>query len=409
MDTSRLAYLLQRYFDKTHSSAEYDELMTCIAQLEGNEQLSAELQSLYNKYMEAGLKEKDHQGKPLYRVEEADQMISRILARHPAPAMKYRKRMPTFSSWQKVAAVLIVALFGLVFWQQKYARPVRQAASAEAVRIKPGGNFATLTLADGTTVDLKDVKNGEIVSTNGIKIVKTADGQLQYEITADAKTAAPNAQHTISTPRGGQYQIKLPDGTQVWLNASSSLQYPVRFTGKQRRVALEGEGYFEVAKNPLKPFVVVSRGQNVTVLGTHFNVNAYADEESVKTTLLEGSVKVSRPQADQAGLVLKPGQQSLVSGGEASETLVREVKVQDVIAWKHGKFQFQNAHISEVLRQFSRWYNVDFQYAGKLPNIYLSGDINRSVDAQEALDIMKFFDLEYKIKNELNKKVIIIH
>jgi len=287
-------------------------------------------------------------------------------------------------------------------------RPGKEAALMEN-NIPPGSNKATLTLSDGAVISLDDVKTGKVLEQEGIKIEKTADGLLTYtakEIKGDRGVVRFN---TISTPLGGQYKVILPDGTKVWLNAGSSLIYPISFVGNERKVKLSGEGYFEVAKLKGMPFKVKTNTQEIVVLGTHFNVNAYEDEPVVKTTLAEGSVKVitGGEQVNNGGAVmLSPGQQSLLSKG--NRLSVKTVDVAAEIAWKSGIFSFQNTDIQVVARELSRWYNVEIAFEGELPDVKLWGEMDRNVSATEALEILHYFKLKYRIIQQGKKKVIMI-
>ncbi|MBC8987974.1 FecR family protein [Pedobacter sp. N36a] len=233
---------------------------------------------------------------------------------------------------------------------------------------------AMLTLADGKTITLDEVKNGEIAEQGGITITKTKDGQLVYEVAANEGAVKENAFNKIETPKGGQYQINLPDGTKVWLNAASSLSYPASFTGDKRAVKLIGEAYFEVAKQNGMPFIVQSKGQEVVVLGTHFNVNAYPDEEQIKTTLLEGTVKVKLVHS-AASALLKPGQQSIIDENQLD---VNAVDVSEVIAWKEGYFLFQDEDIRSMMRKIEKWYDVEVIYAANISPKKIGGRISRN-------------------------------
>ncbi|HEY9195949.1 MAG TPA: FecR domain-containing protein, partial [Mucilaginibacter sp.] len=226
--------------------------------------------------------------------------------------------------------------------------------------IAPGSNKAILTLANGKKISLTDARKGQIINQQGILISKTASGQLVYTIVDDGKTGANSPAemqyNTMETPRGGQFQLLLPDGTRVWLNAASSLKYPVNFTASsERKVELSGEAYFEVTHNKERPFRVVTSRQVVEVLGTHFNVNAYADEPNTKTTLLEGAVKVTGG-ANTA--LLKPGQEANLT----DNFKVADVDTDEAIAWKNGYFRFDDERLETIMRKISRWYNVDVVY-----------------------------------------------
>lgn len=248
--------------------------------------------------------------------------------------------------------------------------------------ILPGGNKAVLTLSDGSQIELDDLANGEIAKESGVKITKTADGRLLYTVREGLSHVKP-AFNTITTPKGGQYQIALPDGTMVWLNAASSLKYPSSFTGKDRLVTLVGEGYFEVAKDKKRPFKVETTQQEVEVLGTHFNINAYDDEEGVKTTLIEGSVKVKLPSNKSA--MLKPGEQSLVS----TDIKISPVDANSAIDWKQGLFWFNDESIYSIMRQFSRWYNIEVEYKGDVSNVRFGGQVSRMKNLSQVLRIME--------------------
>jgi hypothetical protein len=261
--------------------------------------------------------------------------------------------------------------------------------------IPPGGNKAILTLANGTTIILGNIKNGILTLQGGTVVKKTGNGQLLYDA-SDVRNSAL-AYNTISTPRGGQYTVILPDSTKVYLNAASSLRFPTSFSGKFRTVSLTGEAYFEVAHNKNKPFMVTSEGQTVEVLGTHFDINAYADEHVIKTTLLEGSVKVT---ASGKTAQLIPGQQSQVIQGKNLDTLINlvsNVNMDEAVAWKNGYFQFESANLQSIMRQFSRWYDVKVIYEGQPDNRLFSGQIHRNLNAAQALDLLNYANVHFTI------------
>jgi len=220
----------------------------------------------------------------------------------------------------------------------------------------------------------------------------------------NAPTKALPSYNTITTPRGGQYQVTLPDGTVVWLNAASSLKYPTAFTGKERIVELTGEGYFEVASNKDMPFKVQAADQTVEVLGTHFNINCYADEPAVKTTLLEGSVKVMH-HGTHKSMTLKPGEQSTVSRNNFS---VAMADTENAVAWKNNLFYFSGSDIPSVMRQISRWYNVTVEFEGAIPDIRLWGKVYRNSNASKVLELLEYFGLKYRIEENNGSKKIII-
>ncbi|WP_342645402.1 FecR domain-containing protein [Mucilaginibacter sp. CSA2-8R] len=242
--------------------------------------------------------------------------------------------------------------------------------------ISPGGNKAILILANGNMVNLDGTDKG-IVSTQGTaQVTKLSNGKLVYKETSQTSNKTLVAYNTIATPRGGQYQLTLTDGTKVWLNAASSLKFPTTFSGAERLVELTGEAYFEVAKNKSMPFKVMAKGVNVNVLGTHFNVMAYQDESTVQTTLLEGAVRLTK---DDAEATLIPGEQGMINTNGQNFT-VKHVKVEDVVSWKDGSFNFENENIKTIMRQVSRWYDVDIAYEGTLAKQNFGGSVSKFKD-----------------------------
>ncbi|WEK18993.1 MAG: DUF4974 domain-containing protein [Candidatus Pedobacter colombiensis] len=287
--------------------------------------------------------------------------------------------MGTVKLWRKiaaVAAVFICTLTALFFYQKKYTQPVN---SDRAANIVPGGNKAILTLADGSTIALDDAVNGTLASQPGILITKNKDGQIIYSVSKENETGNAPVYNTVETPRGGQYQINLPDGTKVWLNAASSIKFPTSFEGDERKVELNGEGYFEVAKNKYKPFRVVSGRQVVEVLGTHFNINSYNDEEQIKTTLVEGRVSVA---IGTETVILKPGQQAVAN---QKSIHVEAVNTDDVIAWKENSFVFNNEDLGSIMRKISRWYDVDVICPPELGKMTFGITVSRNKSIKQVL------------------------
>jgi transmembrane sensor len=259
-----------------------------------------------------------------------------------------------------------------------------------------------LTLSNGTKIVLDDARNGKIANQSNISITKTNGNQLVYAI-APGNSVANNGQqayqlqNTISTPNGGQYALILPDGTKVMLNAASSLTYPAAFRGKERVVQLNGEAYFEVAKNKDMPFIVKSGSQTVEVLGTHFNINAYRDEASIKTTLLEGSVRVS---AGANSTLIVPGQQASTRESNAGEISKYTVDVDKETAWKDGLFSFQNEDLKSIMRQVARWYDVKVVYAGNLPNEKFIGEISRTSNLSDVFKILELNNFHFDVEGK---------
>lgn len=281
------------------------------------------------------------------------------------------------------AAVLITVGAGLLIYQNQTTQTRNTILAAQD--IAPGKNGATLTLANGAKINLAGHANGALLKEAGISITKTKDGELVYR--ADARNGK-NQLNTLSTSRGETYQLLLPDGTRVWLNAASSLTYASTLTvAGKRNVALDGEAYFEVAKDKIHPFVVQTKGQEVEVLGTHFNVNSYQNASATQTTLLEGSVRVSAGTAAVA--ILKPGQQSVLRTGD--QIRVKNVDVNEAIAWKDGYFRFYEVDLETFMNTIARWYDIDVVYEGGIAqyqDLAFGGAVSRSKNLSEVLKIL---------------------
>lgn len=305
--------------------------------------------------------------------------------------------MPVRTVYKRVA-VAVFALFMLSvsgYFLLKKPEVTQPMAKNVGHDISPGGNKAILTLANGGQIVLTDAKKGNIATEDQMLINKTADGQVIY-INKGANTSS--GYNTVSTPRGGQYSLTLSDGTKISLNAASSIKYPVAFTGADRSVELTGEAFFEVADNAAKPFKVISEGQIVEVLGTHFNINSYLDGQGIKTTLVTGSIRVS---ADTHTLLLSPGQQAqtaLDAAGARKLLLNKNTDIQAAIAWKNDLFQFKNASIPEVMKDAVRWYDVEVIYEDDLPDIRVTGQISRKVNLSGLLELMKFAGAGVKLE-----------
>lgn len=313
-----------------------------------------------------------------------------------------RKQQKIIYTRVAVAATILMAI-GLSFYflTDQIAPPVIAPETvAYEDKVEPGGNKAYLTLADGQKIDLDEIEEGAVLEQQGFKVVKRLDGELVYEITGTTSDGMSSGNNTVETPIGGQYQVLLPDGTKVWLNSSSSLEYPIRFSATERKVKLTGEGYFEVASNREKPFRVVSGKQTIEVLGTKFNINTYKDESALKTTLLEGSVRVSLGNASR---ILKPGEQAIVGEG----IRVEKVDTEQVIAWYKGDFYFDGAELKNIMRQIGRWYDVDIEYVNDVGNVRFGGSISRSKDIKEVLKVLSMTQgVNFKLEG---RRVMVMH
>ncbi len=295
------------------------------------------------------------------------------------------------------ASILLLLTFSGYFLLRK--KQVVQVARNQKHDVLPGSYKATLTLSTGKQISLSDAKNGIIAKDNKTVIQKGADRTITYQDNSPVNDQTL-AYNTITTPRGGQWPIVLPDGSKVMLNAASSLRYPLAFAKGERRVELTGEAYFEVTHNIARPFRVTSNGQTVEVLGTHFNINAYTDEPAIITTLLEGSVKVGK---DNASTMIKPGEEA-VWKSHAHQFKVNQVDAEEAIAWKNGVFQFDHSGIESVMRQAGRWYDVDISYKGAIPQVTFSGSLSRNVNASRLLEVLKITGVHFNIEG---KKIIV--
>jgi Fe2+-dicitrate sensor, membrane component len=322
-------------------------------------------------------------------------------------------------AWWRYAAVFVL-LAGAVAWlwlKKAPDQPGSELVSLQthSIDIAPGTNRATLTLADGTSILLDSTHTGTLAMQGNARIEKAADGEVVYNV--QGSNAGTIMMNTMSTPRGGQYRLTLPDGSKVWLNAASSITYPTAFTGKDREVAVTGEAYFEVARNTAHPFIVKKGAASVMVLGTHFNVNAYDDEASLKVTLLEGSVKVMNQPAsgDLQSAVLKPGEQAVLTrdARQADSTVVKaallvnnNADVAAAVAWKNGIFNFHKASLQEVMRQLSRWYDVEVIYQKGIPHMEFGGEMGRDLTLSQVLQ--GFADMEVHFRIEDGKRLIVM-
>ncbi|PWG82019.1 FecR family protein [Pararcticibacter amylolyticus] len=302
------------------------------------------------------------------------------------PSRGVRRLVPRLAL---AASVLLVLSAGLYYYSGSIRK--KQYGSVYENDLSPGNNKAYLTLADGRKLLLDTASRGEIARESGIRIRKTATGQLVYQLDKKQGHANEGGYNTIETPVGGQYMVELPDGTKVWLNASSSLRFPVNFASGKRIVELSGEGYFEVARKvqiqgtARQPFVVHTSKQDIEVLGTHFNVNAYSDEPDTKTTLLEGLVRVNRINSAES-VQLKPGEQAVLS---ATVIRVGTTDIEAETDWKNGYFILAHESLEGIMRKVARWYDVDVEYSGKPVNTTFGGIVARSNNISAVLNTLE--------------------
>lgn len=334
-------------------------------------------------------------------IRDLEQLEGELFKRLPKP----KKSVKTFRPLAAAALLLLGLSFSLLFWLNRGDQKSMELTQ-ESSLILPGKNTAFLTLGNGEVMELDSNQRQLTISSDQMAY---SDGTI---LLAELSTSKHGQFNTISTPKGGQYQVQLPDGTQVWLNAASSLTYPSELS-TSRRVKLEGEAYFEVkaieertAKGKRNvPFIVETALQEIRVLGTHFNVDAYADEKETKTTLVEGAVEVSslsKAFGAPQNILLKPNQQSVVSA-QQERIVVKNIDPTSLIAWKDGFFSFEKESFQTVMRKFGRWYNVDFQFEGEIPSTTFSGKIYRGEHITKIYDLLDFYAIHYNVDGRLIK------
>ena len=377
----RIAELIKKHLQQRLSAAEENELAGWLSSDVQNQKLFEELTDEYKLAKELAFFQS-------LSTEAARDKINRKIPSTPVRSINRYLR-----TWWAAAAILILISAGIftLFNKTSKDQPIagKQAPASEI--ITPGGNKAVLTLADGTTIILDSAANGTLSQQGNSKVIKKENGQLAYQSSNAAQAAIQY--NTVTTIRGGQYQLILSDGSKVWLNAASSLRFPASFAGKERSVELTGEGYFEVARNPAMPFKVKINGESeVSVLGTAFNINAYPDERTMNTTLIEGSVNFTAVNGES--VKLKPGQQAQ-SGSAVS--VINNVDIDEITAWKSGWFNFDRADIASIMRQVSRWYDVEVVFQGQPSKKTFSGIVSRSHQISEVLKIMEKAGVRFRI------------
>jgi biopolymer transport protein ExbD len=322
-------------------------------------------------------------------------------------------RMPYL---QIAASILVIFLFSttIYFYRSSLASKSQLPIAQGVAKIEdkqPAKNIAILTLGNNSQIVLDEASNGEIAQESGVSILKTDKGELIYKIRNSNKLSNNdlNKYNTISTPMGGKFKVILPDGSLVVLNAASTLKYPVHFDEKLRKVSFTGEAYFEIAKLEDKrkkrvPFYVYSNDQIVEVLGTHFNINSYDNEEYSKTTLLEGSVKIINEKSAAPAKILKPGQQAVIKRGDIQTKIMIADEAQ-ALAWKDGYFLFKNTNIKDVVNELERWYNIDIQYEDAMEFENITGYISRNVKISS---VLKMLQLSGIVDYEISGSTIII-
>lgn len=404
----RIRYLLSRYADDSATSEERKELLQWIDQSAN----SAQLENFLLELLE-GTEPAEN-----YNEEYWNAMIERITGKPEAPVIKLKPEVHQLrrrSVWPRIAAAAAIVLIAAAtyFFTTNDSGISRDAEISERYKndINPGTRLATLSIANGQTLNLNSSSSGQYANPDEAQLLSYADGLLAYQPNPNTSEFSI---HTVSTPRGGEYSVQLSDGTKVWLNASSSLRFPTAFNEDERLVELVGEAYFEVAKNANKPFRVyipspdgVRDGALVEVLGTHFNINAYANEKEITTTLLEGSVKVyskvnesSLPfkgdvrRTEGTDIILSPGNKATINATATLKTLPDDGTA---IAWKDGLFMFEDCDIQTIMRQAARWYDIEIAYDGDPTEDTFTGSISRSVNLSQLLKMLEYSDVRFII------------
>jgi ferric-dicitrate binding protein FerR (iron transport regulator) len=370
---SRIRQLLVAYVTNSIPRADYNELMDYVQEARRDTELHAFMEQLWN-------------AQPI--TQPFTELESKVLYQQILSDKRFtaspKPKIPVYKMWYGIAASLVlISLITMLMLNYRGFFKEKEFVSKNIIKndIPPGTQKAVLTLGNGIQVELTAAGNDSLMR-NSENIVKAADGQLVYQQSGKTKVTNYN---TIETPRGGQYQIILPDGTKVWLNSFSRIKYPESFAGLSKRaIELSGEAYFEVSHNRKQPFIVRTENQTVEVLGTHFNVNSYADENETRTTLVEGSVKVSKKQDkdQQQSLTLIPGQQAVLTGGIFN---VEKADLEAATAWKDGYFIFKDESLQSIMRKISRWYDVEVTYSKNIPDKRYEGSISRFKNVSEIL------------------------
>jgi ferric-dicitrate binding protein FerR (iron transport regulator) len=406
-----LEQLFLRYLAGEISHDEVKQLLQQFG-IEGNE---AQLRSLILRQFESGLdvpKDIRQSWKPILQdtynaIKEQIDRVDKV--REVAEISSGIRRMKWLKYSAAAAIALLITSSVVIFLSRKPPKEPQQTAAVNRQDIAPGGNKAVLTLANGKKVRLNVIRKGIVSIQGNTKIIKLNSGQLMYKqetkgnnlLTGQASGQAGSKQkaiqfNTLSTPRGGQYQLVLSDGTKVWLNAASSIRYPTAFTGDERKVQITGEAYFEVVKNTSMPFEVSVKDMTVKVLGTHFNVMAYKNEPTSKVTLLEGAIIVKEGNKE---VLLEPGQQTQIEeNGQIKK--MQGVDLDGEIAWKNNQFWFNDDNIQTVMRRLSRWYNVEVVIKGDIPQ-HFAGYIPRNMNVSKVFQALQATThLTYRIQKD---------
>jgi ferric-dicitrate binding protein FerR (iron transport regulator) len=387
MDHQELQNLFERYRRGIATQREITELMKVLR----NSEMEEPVKEILAKEIELLNKQPIPESVDISK-ERIEALLCQIMSEKEAPVIQLYQNKRRRIVWYAAAAVIILGI-GISTFLMRNKNTIEKPVAKEQINtdILPGHDGAVLTLADGTKIILDNAQDGKITDVavkngNTVSYQKSSPARIEY--------------NTMTTPKGRQFTLVLPDGTQVWLNAASSITYPTAFVGNARKVSITGEAYFEVAHNASKPFHVNVNGMDVQVLGTHFNINSYADEGPIRATLLQGSIRVSVAGKTQ---MVKPGQQAQVANNDI--TLIPDADVDAVMAWKNGFFSFENADIKEIMKQLTKWYDVEVIYQGE-PKERFAGKIDRNLTLSQVLKGLSETKVHFRIED--GKRLIIL-
>lgn len=385
--------LFERYLTGKASPEETTELLIYFETSEGARHLKELMENNFDR-----VSDHDHQ-----LLSHVGPMADRVGAKLNLLIKEHSLRLPF---WRRgffigaVAAIIALAMANYLYIQNVSISEELHNRSLTKIDADAGTNRATLILSDGRKIDLEHTNAGTIVNQHGLEISKTTDGQIIYTVNDNSQQTGDN---TIATPKGGTYQVRLPDGSKVWLNAASTLTYATDMSNsKKRQVELGGEAYFEVAKDALRPFIVKTGDQYLKVLGTHFNINGYGDQAEVITTLAEGAVEIYTPRMSK---LLKPGQQSVLQG---SNLKIEEADVETELAWKDGNMVFKSEPLENIMKDVERWYNVKVVYEGQVRTRVFSGGMSRTSKLSSLLKLLEYNNIHFELREDIHGKTLIV-
>ena len=390
MNKERLQYLAGQFLGHQLTAEEQQEFHMLLQQAEHEPAILAAFEEL---------------GGSVYAAEEPDETLLPLLQRATLADKPDQKRTTPvhrihfLRKWGWAAAVLVALSAGAYLWLASSSNKNKEPELVQTQPdIAPGREGAILTLADGQKIVLDSLGNGTIANQNGTNVLLN-NGQLLYAANG-AAIKGTQQWNTMQTPKGRQFNVTLPDGTRVWLNAASSITFPTSFTGNERRVKITGEAYLEVAKNKTIPFLVsINDKAEVQVLGTSFNVNGYDDEPQINTTLLEGSIRVHDSQKINSAMV-KPGQQAQIAANVNNGISVKQADIDKVMAWRNGAFNFEGASLQEVMRQLTRWYDIEVEYETGIPDIHFVGEMSRDMSLAGVLKALEATNVHFRLEND---------